>query len=75
MNPETMTEAFLRDTFWDIVAVKDSIDSISWRLVDDRNLPYESMAKVDLHNAKVELDKALNKLYTLIQRDETKETS
>ena len=54
-------------TFWDIVAIKDSIDTIMYTLEDDRNLPYESMAKVDLHNAKVELNKALEKLHLLIQ--------
>jgi hypothetical protein len=70
MTTETNTTLNARDTFWDIVAVKDSIDSISWKLVDDRNLPHESMAKVDLHNAKVELNKALEKLYILIQEEE-----
>jgi len=54
-------------TFWDIVAIKDSIDAIMYALEDDRNQPYESMAKVDLHNAKVELNKALEKLHLLIQ--------
>jgi hypothetical protein len=63
------TDYTVAETFWDIVAVKDSIDSISWKLVDDRNLPHESMAKVDLHNAKVELNKALEKLYILIQAE------
>jgi len=55
--------------FWDVVAVKDSIDNVRHALKDDLNVPYESMARVDLHNAKVELNKALEKLHLLIEME------
>jgi hypothetical protein len=54
-------------TFWDIVAIKDSIDGIMYTLREDHEAPFESMARVDLHNAKVELNKALAKLRILIE--------
>ena len=69
INMSTTTETTLdaTQTFWDVVAIKDSIDGIIHTLESERNFPYENMMKVDLHNAKVELNKALEKLHILIQ--------
>jgi hypothetical protein len=58
----------MEQTFWDIVEVKDGIDGIMQGLNDSRNTPLESMARVDLHNAKVELNSALAKLLLIIER-------
>jgi hypothetical protein len=63
----TKTKIDPTQTFWDIVAIKDSIDGIMNTIEDDRDAYLESMVKVDLHNAKVELNAALGKLHLLIQ--------
>ena len=67
MNNATDITLDATQTFWDVVAIKDTIDGIAYRLESERNFPYENMMKVDLHNAKVELNKALEKLTLLIQ--------
>ena len=56
-------------TFWDVVAIKDKIDVIMYRLKEEHGEPFEDMARVDLHNAKVELNKALAKLRILIESE------
>ena len=59
----------MEETFWDIVSAKDSIQGIMHALKDSRNAPLESMARVDLHNATVELNSALAKLLMIIERE------
>lgn len=67
MSTTTKNTLDATQTFWDVVAIKDSIDGIIYTLESERNFPYENMMKVDLHNAKVELNKTLEKLHILIQ--------
>jgi len=52
--------------FWKVVAIKDDIDVVSYALGNAPDGHMESMAKVDLHNAKVELNNALAKVRFLI---------
>ena len=53
MSTTTENKLDATQTFWDVVAIKDSIDGIMYTLREGHEEPFESMARVDLHNAKV----------------------